>query len=381
MRISSTQQAFRDALETVRHAVAEKSPTDIIRNILVDVANGRVIFRTTDLTVGIECTLKTLAVDGEGRIALPSQLLSNVIKTLPNEQVGMSIDLDTLTATIECGKYVTNIRGMNADDFPPVPSVDDVEISLTVPTTAFREGIAMTAFAAATDQSRPVLSGVFFRVRTDNTLLLAAADGYRLSVVTMDITNVRHHLGDVFECIIPKDALTDLARISTEAEELTLSIDRVTGQIIVDFGDVRLFSRLISGKFPDFERVIPTQWTNRTVVNRAEFLNAVKLASYFATASQNIVKLTMTMGKEQEPNRLVISANASEIGDNRGELNGVMQGEDVQIAMNVLFLREVLERFATYQVEMQTQSADDPGVFRPLGDDSVLCLIMPMTIR
>src|SRR5690606_14840624 len=133
--------------------------------------------------------------------------------------------------------------------------------------------------------------------------------------------------------------------------------------------------------FPDVERIIPQRYATRTVLDTAELAKAVKLASYFATASQNVVKLTMEPGGELGPGRLVISANAAEVGDNTGELDGMVQGEGGQIALNVKYLTEALGAIKTAQIAFESQTPQSPGVFKPVGQEGYIHIIMPMSIR
>jgi DNA polymerase-3 subunit beta len=245
-----------------------------------------------------------------------------------------------------------------------------------------RHAIDQVAFAAASDESRPVLTGVLLRLR-NNIATLAAADGFRLATRTLELPEgALANGGDGQEFIVPARALTELSRILGDAEgEVSLTVTPGGGQVLFHTDTVDLVSRLIDGNFPDFERIIPGKHDTRTLLDRQEFLKAVKLSSYFALASQGVVKLVVESGGDLAPGKLVISANAAEVGDNTGEIDGTVNGKGGQIALNVKFLNEALGAMKTAQVALEMQSAQSPGVFKPVGQDDYVHIIMPMTIR
>jgi DNA polymerase-3 subunit beta len=142
-----------------------------------------------------------------------------------------------------------------------------------------------------------------------------------------------------------------------------------------------LVSQLIDGKFPDFERIIPTEYTTRSLMETSELLKAVKLAALFANISQNIVKLVSHPGNDVSPGKLVISANAAELGDNTGEVDGIVHGEGGQVATNVKYLTDALNAIRTAQVAIEAQTAQSPVVFKPVGNSNLLQIVMPMSIR
>jgi DNA polymerase-3 subunit beta len=258
--------------------------------------------------------------------------------------------------------------------------VADREPTLCLPPDVLRQAIDQVAFAAASDDSRPVLTGVLVRLRGEKAVL-AAADGFRLATRTLALPE-----GAAFaegqEFIVPARALSELARIVSDAQsEVAITVTPDGGQVLFHTDTVDLVSRLIDGNFPDFERIIPQEYTTRTVLDTQELIKAVKLSSFFALASQSIVKVIVEPGGELGPGKLTISANAAEVGDNTGELDGMVHGEGGQIAMNVKFLNEALSAMKAPQIALEMQTAQNPGVFKPVGQDDYVHIIMPMTIR
>lgn len=381
MIISCLQENLKRGLSTVSHAVAGKSTLPVLGNVLLATDGGRLKLAATDLEIGITCWISA-QVQEEGAITIPARLLSDVVGGLPNDRVTLTLDARTQSVKIECGRFVSNIKGIDAEEFPPIPTVDGQEPTIVLPSDVLRQSIEQVAFAAASDESRPVLTGVLIRLHDDHAIF-AAADGFRLAKKNVALPEgaIRGHT-DVQELIVPARALSELARIVGDVEG-NIAINATPGgtQVLFHTESLDLVSRLIDGKFPDFERIIPPEYSTRTVLETQDLVKAVKLASFFASSSQNIVKCTLEPGGDLGPGKLVISANAAEVGDNRGELDGIVNGEGGQIAMNVKYLGEALGAIKTAQVALETQTQQSPGVLKPVGDDTYIQIIMPMTLR
>ncbi len=381
MRLSCLQENLKRGLAMVNHAISPRSPLPILANVLLATDSGRLRLAATDLESGITCWVGA-KVDEEGAVTIPAKLFNDVVNNLPNDRVTLTLDARTQTVLVECGRYKTNIKGIDAEEFPPIPNATEEEPTFTVAPDQLQHAIQQVAFAAASDESRPVLTGVLMRLR-DNHVTMAAADGYRLAIRTLNLpTGAINPAPALTEFIVPARALADLARIlSDDGGEVAVTVTSGGRQVMFHTDLVNVVLRLLDGKFPDFERIIPTVYTTRAMLDTAEFLKAVKLAALFATSSQNIVKLSFEPGDDLGPGKLVISANATEVGDNQGELDGIVHGEVSQIAMNVRFLSEALTAIKVAQVAVEMQGPQSPGVFKPVGQDSYVHIIMPMTIR
>ncbi len=381
MKLSCLQENLKRGLATVGHAISSRSPLPVLANVLLATDNGRLRLAATDLESGITCWVGA-KIEEEGAITIPAKLFSDVINNLPNDRVTMTLDPRTQTVTVECGRFTTNIKGIDADEFPPIPTVSDEEPTFRVAADQLQQAITQVAFAAASDESRPVLTGVLMRLR-DNHVLLAAADGYRLAIRTLELpVGAINPAATLNEFIVPARALGELARIlgDTDAE---VAVTATSGgrQVLFHTETVDVILRLLDGKFPDFERIVPESYTTRTLIDTQELAKAVKLAALFATASQNVVKLSFESGGDLGPGKVIISANAAEVGDNQGELDALVHGDGNQIAMNVRFLSDALSAIKTAQLALEIQGGQSPGVFKPVGQESYLHIIMPMTIR
>ncbi len=376
MKLSCLQENLKRGLATVSHAVAGKSTLPVLANVLLATDNGRLKLAATNLEVGITCWIGAQIAE-EGASTVPAKLLSDVVGGLPNDKMTLTLDARTQSINLACARFTNNIKGIEADEFPPIPTVTDRDPVITLPADMLREAIDQVAFAAAGDDSRPVLAGVLIRLR-GNEAVFAAADGFRLAKRTITLPEP---VATSQEFIVPARALSELARIIGDADSVVLSVTPEGNQVLFHTESTDLVSRLIDGKFPDFERIIPTDHTTRAVLETQDLTKAVKLASFFANASQNIVKLTVAPGGELEPGNLIISANAAEVGDNTGELDGMVHGEGGQIALNVKYLAEALHAMKTSQVALEMQTPQSPGVLKPIGQDGYVHIVMPMTIR
>ena len=377
MKLSCLQENLKRGLAIVGHAVAGKSTLPVLSHILLATDDGRLKLAATNLEVGITCWIGA-KIEEEGAITIPARLLSDVVGGLPNDKISLALDVRTQTVNLSCARFDASIKGIEADEFPVIPTIADREPTVSFPPELLREAIDQVAFAAATDDTRPVLAGVLLRLR-GKTATFAAADGFRLALRTIELPEP---VAEPQEVIVPARALLELARIIGDTEgNVEITVTPSGGQVLFHTESTDVVSRLIEGRYPDIERIIPSSYATRTVLETQDLAKAVKLASYFATASSNIVRLTIESGGDLAPGKLTISANAAEVGDNKGVLDGMVHGEGGQIALNVRFLGEALNAIKTPQIVIETQTAQNPGVFKTVGTEGYLHIVMPMTVR
>lgn len=377
MKLSCLQENLKRGLAIVGHAVAGKSTLPVLSNILLATDDGRLKLAATNLEIGITCWIGA-KIEDEGAVTVPAKLLSDVIGGLPNDKVAIELDSRTQTIGLKCARYEASIKGIEADEFPVIPTISEAQPTASFPPDLLRETIEQVAFAAASDDTRPVLAGVLMRLR-GKSATFAAADGFRLALRTIELPEP---VAEPHEVIIPARALIELARIIGDAEgNVEITVTPSGGQVLFHTESTDLVSRLIEGRYPDIERIIPASFITRTVLETQELAKAVKLASFFASASSNIVRLTIESGGDLSPGKLTISANAAEVGENKGVLDGMVHGEGGQIALNVKFLSEALAAIKTPQIALETQTPQNPGVFKPVGGEGYVHIVMPMTVR
>lgn len=377
MKLTCMQEDLKRGLAAVGHAVAGKSTLPVLANVLLATDEGRLKLTATNLEVGINRWISA-TITRDGAVAVPAKLLTDVVGGLPNDKVTLSLDQKTQTLRVECGRFVSNIKGVDADEFPSLPTVSAQTPLVSLAAEVWQEAIDQVAFAAATDESRPILTGVLVRTR-DQHVTLVAADGFRLAMRTIQVSAPVAHAVD---CLIPARTLSELARIIGDTDaEVAMVYTPGGSHVLFHTENIEVVSRLIEGRFPDFERIIPQQYLTRMVLDSSELAKAVKLASFFAGSSQNVVKLKIEPASELAPGRVVISANAAELGDNTSELDGSVTGEGGVIALNVRFLADAIAAVHSNQIAFEMQSAQSPAVFKPVGQDGYIHIVMPMSMR
>lgn len=371
MKVSCLQENLNRGLSVVSRAVSARSTLPILGNILVATDKGRLKLAATNLELGIT-TWVGAEVDREGSVTIPARLLTDFVNTLPNDRVSLEVT-GGQKVRVSAGHSSAEIHGMDSEDFPVIPAVSD-EPTVRVEPGLLREMIAQVAFAAASDDSRPVLAGVLVKFENGN-LTMAAADGFRLAVKEHELA------GDTsaISVIVPAKALDALARLIGETDEaVEITVTPNKSQILFHSENVDIVSRLVDGNFPNYSQILPKQHETRTVVDTQEFLRAARRASIFARDSQNVVRLQLEPGSDLTPGRILIRATAAEMGSGEDELQATVDGEGGQIAFNAKYLADVLSVVNTGQVALETQTPNAPGVIKPVGNGSYTHVIMPM---
>lgn len=373
MKVSCLQENLAKALSVVGRAVSPRSTLPILSHILLVTDSGRLRLSATNLEIGINYWIGA-RVEEEGGIAVPARTFIDLVNALPPDRVDMESVVRTMTLNLHCGRSEANIRGMDAVEFPPVP-VPEGEGGIRIDPQVFGTAIAQVAFAAATDEARPILTGVLLSFREDR-LTLAAADGYRLSVRT---TSLPEPVTEPFRVIVPARAMVELGRICADQEEpMVATITPDQNRVLFQLTDVVLVSQLIPGNFPDYQQIIPRERNTRTVVGTADLLKACRTAQIFARDGAHIVQFHIYPGSDLEPGRMVVSATSAETGDDVTRLDASVEGEPIEIAFNVRYLIDVLSVLGSPQVALDTTSFSSPGVIRPVGGEEFIHVVMPM---
>jgi len=388
MRNSCLLSSLDKAVSIVGRAVATRSTLPVLSNILLATENGRLKLSATDLEIGITCWIGA-KVDEDGAVTVPARTLVDLVGVLPDERLDLSLDDRTQTLNLKCGRFTSNLRGIEASEFPAFPCTDDASAARIDP-EVLRSAINQVVFAAATEESRPILTGVFARFANDASgtgqVTLAAADGFRLAERTVPLLDP---IATPLSIIIPARALSELGRIISDQARLpdrqnpvAITITPSKSHILFHLDDVDLVSQLIDGNYPDYNAIVPCKQQTRVVANTAEMLKACKAASVFARESQNTVKLTIAPGA---PGQIVVQSTSAETGDNVGRVEATVEGEPIEIAFNVKYLVDVLTALRADQIAIETTTPSSPGKFMPvegprqgINDGDLTCVIMPM---
>jgi len=376
MKLTCLQENLNRGLSIVGRAVATRTTLPITQNVLLATDDGRLKLVATNLEMAISCWIGA-KIEEEGSITVPARLLTEFVSSLPSDTIAVNLSPQTKTLGLKCARFEARISGIDAKEFPPIPSVDE-GANTKVEVDALRQAINQVVFAAATEESRPVLTGVCTQFE-GNTLTLAAADGFRLAVFKMPIKN---KVSQKLEVIIPARTLAELNRlIGDEEETVSITLNPNKSQVLFRLKSTELVSQLVQGTFPNYSQLIPKSYNTRVMVNVAEFLRATKTASIFARDGSGIVRLVVTPGSESNPGKLAVSARSEEIGDDVGEIDATVEGADAKIAFNGKYLTDVLNVLHESQVALETTNPSSPGLIRPVGTDNYTHVVMPMFVQ
>ena len=373
MKVSCLQENLARGLSIVGRAVATRSTLPILGHIKLETDEGRLKLSATNLEIGIHCWIGA-QVHEEGATTVPARLLSDFVNSLPPDRIDMRLNPRTQALQLQCARFTANIKGLEAQDFPLIPTAGG-DHRIQMDPALLREMIGQVAFAAATDESRPILTGVLVTC-AEGALTMAAADGFRLSVRSETIGGPPT---GPLEVIIPARALNELSRIlgdETEPVEITVTAN----QVVFSLTTVELVSRLIEGRFPDYRQIIPSRYDLRATMSIPDFLKAVRIAALFARDAANVVRLELAPGPAATPGRIIVTSSADQVGDNVGEVDAIIEGEAAVIAFNAKFLIDVLGAMSvgSDQVALEMTTSSSPGVFKPVGKAGFIHVIMPM---
>jgi len=377
MRVSVLQENLYKGLSIVGRAVPSRASLPILSNVLIATEDARVRLAATNLQLGITVWIGA-KVEDDGSVTLPARTFQDLVATLPPERVDMDLDTRTLTLHLHCAGKSANIKGMDAAEFPQMPEFEP-ERAISVRADVFKEMIEQVVFAAAKDESRPVLAGVLLRFDGD-VFTMAAADGYRLSVRT---TELEFSVGDRAPdpVIVPARTLQELGRIiSDDDEEVLIALPGGRGQVMFSLDNVLVVSQLIEGKFPDYEAIIPRTYQTSVMAYTSELLAACRSSEVFAKDSANTARVLIEPASSpNEPGQVIVAGQSQEKGDAQAPLAATIEGTAIEIAFNIRYLIEVLNVIREDRVVLETSGPTAPGVVRPAGRDDFIHVIMPMS--
>jgi DNA polymerase III subunit beta len=368
VKLSVMQENLARGLSVVSRAVSTRSTLPVLANVLLKTEDAGLKLTATNLEIGITYWVPG-KIDSDGATTVPAKLLTDYVNAL---QGGERVDLELTagqTLHLRAGRFESHIKGIDADEFPAIQTAGD-RPTTRIAQNILRQALEETAFAAASDEARPILTGVLARFEGD-TLTLAAADNYRIAVKTIPI------LDPVPETsvVIPARALNELVRILADIDQpIEIVLAQARNQILFHLEGIDLVSRLIDGQFPNYQQVLPQSHTTRAVLDREELLRAVRPAALIAHESANIVKLQIESNGHAG---ITVSANA-EVGDHVGQVEAAVEGDGTTIAFNARYLADVLTNVDAEQFALELNGPLSPGVFKPVGDDRYVHVVMPV---
>ena len=386
MKLSCLQENLARGLATVGRAVASRSTLPITQNVLLRSDQGMLMLSATNLEIAITTWIGAM-IEEEGAITVPHRLLADLVSSLPSDRVDLDLPaagddddapVDGTVLHISCGRSVTHINGAAARDFPPVPKVDE-GMAAAIEPGILRSGIGMVAFSAASDESRPVLTGVELKLHEDS-LVMAAADGFRLAVFN---ERLPRSVDEEIKVIVPARTMQEVQRLAGEQSapvRITLSPEK--GQVMFRLEHVEVVSQLLQGSFPNYEQLIPDRYETRAVMEVDDLKRATDIATVFARDGSNIVRLEMAPQESGDGGQLKVSARSEEVGDNLNELDiETLDGADAKIAFNVRYLRDIVNVLGRGKIAIEVTNSSSPGVFRPADSERYVHVVMPMYVQ
>jgi DNA polymerase-3 subunit beta len=374
MKLSCLQENLNKGLGIIGRAVASRTTLPITQNVLITTDQSQLKLAATNLEIAISCWIGA-KIENEGSITIPARVLTEFVASLPSDIISLNLKHHTLE--LKCGRYEARINGLDAADFPPIPQVGD-DFSTKVKAEDLKLAISQVAFAAATEESRPVLTGVQTEFE-GSKLTMAAADGFRLAVHR---ANLVEPVKEKVAMIIPAKAYHELNRLmGNEDQEIEITLNSQKSQVLFKLKGIEMVSQLIQGNFPNYSQLIPQTYGTKARIDVAEFLRAIKMAAIFARDGSGIARVIVTPGATVEAGKITISARADEIGDNIGEVDALVDGEAAKIAFNARYLADVLSVVKQAQVSLEVSTPSNPGVIRPVGTDNYDHVVMPMFVQ
>ncbi|MCY3979504.1 MAG: DNA polymerase III subunit beta [Chloroflexi bacterium] len=373
MIVSVLQENLARSLNIVTKAVDSNPPLPVLANVLLETEDSRLKISATNLELSISVWIGA-KVEQTGSITLPARTFSELVTSLSPERVDLHLDAATHTVHLRCGVQTSNIRGIDADEFPPINHNESAD--LQVQGESLREMINQTAFAAAREQNRPILTGVYLQLEAAG-MTMAAADGYRLAVRTAEIGASFDERQDM---VVPARTMSEVARIIEDEQEVGIALPAQRNSVTFFAPNVVISSQLLEGRFPDFASIIPRSFVTSTVMYTNDLLAVCQRAEIFARDNANSANLRVKPALNPgEPAEVLIVGKSAERGDSEGMLDATAEGEPLDISFNIRYLIDVLRVINEERVVFQSNGPENPGVLKPENRDDFTHVIMPMS--
>lgn len=374
MKVTCSKSELVKGVQTVQTAITGKGGLPILSNILIetdDSLNNRLKLISTDLEVGIKCTIAA-DIARKGAVTLPAKKFGDIVRELPDKDIKIEVSKEN-KVVISCDKIIFKVVGLPKDEFPILPEFKH-ENKFTVKQTVLKDIIKKTIFAISTDETRYVLNGLYLQT-SNNKIEVVSTDGRRLAYI---LGGTLPKSGKKTNIIIPAKAINELNRILTREGDVTISFSE--NQVSFELDNILLVSRLIEGRFPNYEQVIPKSSAVKLKINTQGLLDAVKRISLLAPEKAESIKLALS------DNKMMISATSQGVGEAEEEVPLVYKGNSFEVAYNPRYIGDVLKNIETEVVRLEFTDASSPAVIKPelkekeKDKDNYLCVIMPMRL-
>jgi len=367
MKLQVLQDKLAKSLNISSRFIGVKAQLPVLSNILLSASKNSLNISSTNLDTSISISIGA-KIEKEGEITVPARAFSDLIGNIKNETIEISSEKEKII--VSSGKFKSTIAGMNSSDFPDIPK-NIGKNSIKISSEDFSESLEKTLFCASSDETRPILMGVYFVIQKAK-ISFVSTDGFRLSL--KDIGGLKGDSSS--KLIIPKGVLSEVIRLAQDVDEIKFSFKKNENMVLFEAGDTVISSRILEGEFPDYKKIIPSKNNFSALLDREEFLNTVKLASVFARDSANVVKLVPLK------NSLKVLAESQSLGEQVNEVDMKVEksslSKNFEIAFNYKFLEDFLNSCEGEEIRMELGDSNSPGVFRDTSDKNYLHLIMPV---
>jgi DNA polymerase-3 subunit beta len=316
-------------------------------------------------------------IEEEGSITVPARVFTELVSSFPQEKIDFETSVDPLSLSAQCARYEAQINGADPEDFPPIPQVE-TGILAKIDAKVLREAISKVVIAAATEDSRPVLTGIQVDLSGDK-FTFAGADGFRLAVYKGELLD---SVTEEMSFIVPARSLQEVGRlIGSNTEQVEFTVTPSKSQALFSLDNVEIVTQMVQGTFPNYNQLIPSSYDSRVVMDSADFSRATKTASIFARDGSGIIRVQVEAGSESNIGSVAVLSRAEEVGENQGEIDAEVEGTDAKIAFNSKYLLDVLDVLGGGKVALETTTPSSPGVLRSVGDDNYVHVVMPMFVQ
>lgn len=362
MRCFCDTSDLNTSLSIVSHALAVRSSKPILEGVLIETCEEGLCLTCTDMSLGIR-TVISAKVEEEGRIVLPGKLLCEIARKLPAEQVQLSVN-NKMQATIRCASFRTSLSGMEAVEYPELPTVNAQPFE--IPQSILKDMVNKTIFAIATDESRPILTGCLLEINEEQ-MRIVALDGFRLALRTESIQGPEKEIA----AVVGGREMADIARILSDTDD-PASLCFSMSHMQLHIGSTQIVARLLEGEFIRYRQILPQEWLTRVRVNCQELESAIDRAGLIAREGKSNLVCFKIDGDQME-----IASN-SETSDMQEMLSVTTEGKDLTISFNVRYITDVLRALTDEEVMMRFNSNVSPCVLCPTQGDAYLYLVLPV---
>lgn len=362
MKLEVTKENLNKALSAVSRVASSRGTLPILNNVLIKAEGNRLSISATNLDIGIICIVSS-KISKEGSLTVPARLTQEFIASLPSGVIELNQEDNKLHITLN--NYSSTINGISSEEFPVMPEINEGR-KISCDSVSFKKALQQVVFAASSDETRPILTGVYLH-SFEGWIYLVATDSYRLAERRLQETK------EEIQLLIPATACSDILRLIDDSEQ-TIDIEYNNQQAHFKIGDTELTTRLIDGKYPDYRKLIPQSFSTQATVKKEEFVTLAKVSSLFARETAGSITISVDVDK----NTVGIHSVASQLGENTAVAEAETSGEDGDVTINSRFLLDVLSVMNSPTARFSFNGKAEPALIKDPDTNDYLHIIMPL---